>query len=62
MKTKKYEPSTVTIRIDIPISRELCDKYNGKANVKLLLEDIFERYFHEEYFEPDLVEEILNEA
>ena len=36
------------------------DKY-GKKGLKQLWIDILERYAHEEWYDPDLVEEILKE-
>jgi len=35
------------------------DKY-GIEGLRVLWMDILERYGHEEYYEPDLVEELLN--
>jgi len=46
------------IRLDILAYKSLCEKYGGKGNVKIILENIIDRYFHESYFDPDLVEEL----
>ena len=55
---KKLKVETINLKVQVyqPELREY-----GKRGLKCLLENIIERYFHPEYFEPDLVGEIKNE-
>lgn len=47
------------ISLSMFFSKEFVEKYGGKKNIKALLLDIIDRYFDTEYFDPDLVEELL---
>jgi len=49
------------INLEIMVSKHQAEKYGGLGNYKALLLDIIDRYFCEEYFDPDLVEYLLNE-
>ncbi len=48
------------IHLDVTVYEGEIEKY-GIDGLKTLLQNIVERYFHKEYFEPELVKEILEE-
>lgn len=60
MKNKIIKIKVQKIPIQISVYSSEVEKY-GVGGLKILLENIIERYFDEEYFDPDLVKEILEE-
>lgn len=46
------------INLEIPCTDYEVEKY-GKEGIKILLNDVIERYGIEKYFDSDLVEEVL---
>ena len=59
-KEKKVVIKVQKIPIQVSVYSSEIKKY-GKEGLKDLLMDIIERYFNEGYFDPDLVEQILEE-
>ena len=45
------------IRLDVWVYETELKEY-GKKGLKILLKDIIDRYFHSEYYDPDLIQEI----
>ena len=60
MKNKVIKIKVQKIPIEVSVYSSEVEKY-GIEGIKTLLENIIERYFDEEYFDPDLVKEILEE-
>lgn len=60
MKNKVIKIKVQKIPIQVSVYSSEVEKY-GIEGLKTLLENIVERYFDKAYFDPDLVEEILEE-
>lgn len=51
----------VKIPLELSMPEKQVKQYGGLENTKELLYNIIERYGHPEYFDPELVEELLRE-
>ena len=57
MPKNKIVINVDNIRTDTTVYQSELNAF-GKKGLKALLENIIERYFHSEYYDPDLVKEI----